>query len=348
MMIIRNNSNAFNIWRNWQAQNSAVSTAIRRISSGHRINSAADDAAGLSITERMKALLRANSAEQMCTENKISQYEAEEATLAQVHSMLNRMLELSTQSMNGTYTTVDRHNLDAEYQQLSDEINRILPSATSLFDENRNNSTEDKNAVVYQIDNIAGYLDALDGFLNKVNSAVQSKDFDMAKKLGIDLSDNLNNSQRIRIAVADFTTQNLEKFSGISPGSGVYSIAVSKDNVSISQNREYLSLKGTNLLSSESAGVACEKIKKAINSVSELRGSLGAMTNLMERTKSRLSEMEVNLMDSMSRILDTDMAKEMMNLVRGQMQTQVNSFLMAQANQQSDLVLKLLNYDLSK
>lgn len=345
-MFIQNKGIALNILRNWRSTDNAISVALRRLSSGQRINSAADDAAGLSITERMKALLRSNAAEQKCTDQNISLYDIQDSTMGQVQSILQRMAELSSQSMNGTYGEVDRYNLNAEYQQLAQEINRIAPNVgttdTSLFEDNKNIDTA--NATVFQTNDISGFLESLNSFLDKVNTAVKNGDNAEASELGIDLDDSAkSNSLKIRSAVEGFTVQSFTNSEQTS--TGAFSVTVSDGNVSIKMNQlddNYFGLKGTDILTANTAGEANEKVKKALDSASLVRGSIGATRNMMERTKDRLADMEMNLTDSLSRILDADMAKEMMNLVHGKVLSQVNSFLMSQVKMQSESVLKLL------
>lgn len=346
-MFIQNKGIALNILRNWRSTDNAISVALRRLSSGQRINSAADDAAGLSITERMKALLRSNAAEQKCTDQNISLYDIQDSTMGQVQSILQRMVELSSQSMNGTYGEVDRYNLNAEYQQLAQEINRIAPNVgtteTSLFEDNKKIDTA--NAIVFQTNDISGFLGSLNLFLDKVNTAVKNGDNAEASELGIDLDNSsISNSLKIRSAVADFTVQSFTN-SEQQTSTGAFSVTVSDNNISIKTNEiddHFFGLTGTDILTANTAGEANDKVKKALDSASLVRGSIGSTRNMMERTKDRLADMEINLTDSLSRILDADMAKEMMNLVHGKVLAQVNCFLMSQVKMQSESVLKLL------
>ena len=347
-MFIQNKGIALNILRNWRSTDNAISVALRRLSSGQRINSAADDAAGLGIAERMKALLSSNQAAQRCADQDISMNDIQDDAMGQVQSILQRMFELSSQSTNGTYSESDRYNLNAEYQQLAEEMNRISPTPemkeTTLFENEK--KTKDDNAMVFQTNDISEVLGSLDKFLDKVNAAVKEGDKAEAKKLGIDLDDiSISNSQKIRSAVAGFTVQNLTSLDQPNPERGAFCVTVSDNNVSIKMNQlddDFFGLKGTNILTTKTAGEACDKVKGALKSASMIRGGIGATRNLMERTKDRLADMEINLTDSLSRILDADMAKEMMNLVHGQVLTQVNSFLMSQVKIQSESVLKLL------
>mgnify|MGYP000145360545 FL=1 len=109
-----------------QNNNSAVSKSLEKLSSGYRINRAGDDAAGLAISEKMRAQIKGLTAATDNSQDAISLVQTAEGGLQEVHSMLNRMTELATKSANGTYTDeVDRKALQDEVSALKDEINRI-------------------------------------------------------------------------------------------------------------------------------------------------------------------------------------------------------------------------------
>ena len=125
-MRIQHNIAALNSYRNLTNNNSAVSKNLEKLSSGYRINRAGDDAAGLAISEKMRAQITGLETAQKNANDGISLVQTAEGALTEVHSMLNRMVELADQSANGTYQDdVDRENLQAEMYALKDEINRI-------------------------------------------------------------------------------------------------------------------------------------------------------------------------------------------------------------------------------
>ncbi|MBC6678357.1 flagellin [Zhenpiania hominis] len=125
-MRIQHNIAALNSYRNLTNNNSAVSKNLEKLSSGYRINRAGDDAAGLAISEKMRAQITGLETAQKNANDGISLVQTAEGALTEVHSMLNRMVELADQSANGTYQNeVDRENLQAEMDALKDEINRI-------------------------------------------------------------------------------------------------------------------------------------------------------------------------------------------------------------------------------
>ena len=124
--IINTNLMSLNAQRNLTTTQSALATSIQRLSTGLRVNSAKDDAAGLAIAERMNAQVRGMNVGIRNANDAISLSQTAESALGKVSDMAQRMRELAVQSANGTNTAADRLNLDAEFQQLGEEITRTL------------------------------------------------------------------------------------------------------------------------------------------------------------------------------------------------------------------------------
>ena len=128
-MRIQHNIAALNSYRNLTGNNNAVSKNLEKLSSGYRINRAGDDAAGLAISEKMRAQITGLNTAQKNAQDGVSLVQTAEGALTEVHSMLNRMVELADQSANGTYdNAVDRANLQKEIKSLKNEIDRIADS----------------------------------------------------------------------------------------------------------------------------------------------------------------------------------------------------------------------------
>lgn len=132
-MIIQNNIAGINSARNKGISEGRMRKSLEKLSSGYRINRAGDDAAGLAISELMRNQISGLNQAIRNVNDGISMTQTGDGSLTEVHSMLERMKTLAVQSANGTYTTLARANLDAEREQLFDELNRI--SSTSNFDE---------------------------------------------------------------------------------------------------------------------------------------------------------------------------------------------------------------------
>ena len=122
---INTNVSSLNAQRNLNTSQSSLATSMQRLSSGLRVNSAKDDAAGLAIADRMNAQIRGINVAIRNANDGISLAQTAEGALATVTDVLQRMRELSVQALNGSNGTSDRANLDTEYQQLAAEITRI-------------------------------------------------------------------------------------------------------------------------------------------------------------------------------------------------------------------------------
>ncbi len=126
MQVINTNVMSINAQRNLDATQGALASSIQRLSTGLRVNSSKDDAAGLAIAERMNAQVRGMNVAMRNANDAISLAQTAEGSLAKVGDMLQRMRELAVQSANATNGSGDRANLDLEFQQLADEIDRTL------------------------------------------------------------------------------------------------------------------------------------------------------------------------------------------------------------------------------
>ncbi|WP_294471626.1 flagellin [uncultured Intestinimonas sp.] len=273
-MRIQHNIMAMNSYRNYNNNTSALSKNLEKLSSGYKINRAGDDAAGLAISEKMRAQITGLNKAQDNANDGISLIQTAEGALTEVHDMLNRMVELAMQSANGTYEEFDREQLQKEVEQLTAEIDRISESA-----------------------NFNG-MKLFNGDLATTALTLQ---------IGDAPSDQLG-----------FTLGNM----------GAASLGIATNSMSIE--------------TAASANEAISLVKAAINSVSDVRGMLGAMQNRLEHTVNNLSVMEENIQNAESRIRDTDVAEEMMSYVKNNILIQSAQAMLAQANQVPQGVLQLL------
>src|SRR5256885_1812748 len=130
-MRINTNIEAFNAQRNLQTTGMAYAKSVEKLSSGLRINRAGDDAAGLSVSEKLRAQIKGLGQAQRNAQDGISMIQTGEGALNEVHSMLQRMRELAVQASNDTLSSDDQANINAELQQLKDQIN--LNSSQTKF-----------------------------------------------------------------------------------------------------------------------------------------------------------------------------------------------------------------------
>src|SRR5689334_3490898 len=123
---IQNNVEAFNTHRQLTATATQASKSMEKLSSGYRINRAADDAAGLGISEKMRGQIGGLAQAQQNAQDGISLVQTAEGALSEVHSMLQRVRDLKVQINNGTLDTSDQESIGAEVQQISKEVGSIL------------------------------------------------------------------------------------------------------------------------------------------------------------------------------------------------------------------------------
>ncbi|WP_297417068.1 flagellin [Clostridium sp.] len=129
-MVIRHNMSAANANRNLNINNESLSKSSEKLSSGYRINRAGDDAAGLAISEKMRAQIRSLDQGSSNAEDGISLVQTTEGTLTETQAMCQRLKTLATQAANGTLTTTDRLNVNKEVTQLKSEITRLATQTT--------------------------------------------------------------------------------------------------------------------------------------------------------------------------------------------------------------------------
>ncbi len=285
-MRIQHNITALNAHRNLSNNNSSVGKNLEKLSSGYRINRAGDDAAGLAISEKMRAQIAGIATAEKNANDGVSLVQTAEGALTEVHSMLNRMVELATQSANGTYSSTNRMEMEKEMKNLYAEIDRI--GKTSNF-----NGTK-----------------LFDGSTSVI-------------KLHVGESGSTDN--QLAITLAQMSSSNI---AGISL------------NGSVSNAKD---LKGTvSILDADSARAAITTINQAIDNISSLRSSFGALQNRLEHTINNLNVQNENITASESRIRDVDMAKEMMAYTKNNILVQASQAMLAQANQVPQGVLQLL------
>lgn len=130
-MVVQHNLSAMNTSRQMNSVSSAMSKSTEKLSSGYKINRAGDDAAGLSISEKMRSQIRGLNKASDNAQDGISLIQVAEGALNETHSILQRMNELATQAANDTNTSVDRQSIKDEIEQLNEELDRI--STTTQF-----------------------------------------------------------------------------------------------------------------------------------------------------------------------------------------------------------------------
>ena len=307
-LYVQTNTSSINSQRRLSNATKALDTTFQRLSSGLRINSAKDDAAGLQISDRLTNQINGLKQGNRNANDGIALCQTMEGALDETTSMLQRIRTLALQAANGTNTTIDRQAIHEEVLQLSQEITRIACKTTfggqqclagaakGVFD--------DDGELSFQVGAYA--FDTL--------SVTMSNGFTLT---GIIMGVGANLSQGIGAQTAiDSTTTGLYKYDGTSVAFSVHS--------------------------ANAAQYTVQTIDKLINVVDSKRAELGALQNRMESTIRNQENIAENVSDARSRIRDTDYSEEASNLSAQQIIQQAAQSVLTQANQRPQIAMNLL------
>jgi flagellin len=267
----------------------SMSKAMEQLSTGKRINTAADDAAGLAISNKMTSQIRGLNQAVRNANDAISMIQTAEGGTIEINNMLQRMRELAVQSANDTNSSDDRAFLDLEFQELSDEINRI--AGMTQFNK----------------------MDLMTGTMPDGSGSAGLTTFQVGA----------NASQTITVTFKDLTTSASGVISTVAHASGSGSAAF-------------------NIATQSMANTAITTIDAAITEVDTYRAELGSKVNRLTYAIDNLTNVSQNTAASRSRVLDTDYAQATTELARTQIIQQAATAMLAQANQQPQSVLSLL------
>ena len=256
---------------------------MQRLSSGLRINSAADDAAGYAISQGLTAQVNGLQQASRNVSDAASMVQTASSALTNVQSMLQRVSELAVQYQNGDLSSGDKTDIQSEVNQITSEIHR-QQGAVSFNGINLLNGNSG-STVTFQV-------------------GPQATD-----TLGVSFQDIQG-------------TGNLDSSVGFSWGSGA-----------VSGSTKVFDLAQTNAVS---------LIQGAINNISTLAATLGAVQNRLQYTANAISTTQENMSSSLSNIQDVNMASEMTTMTQQQVLQQAGTAMLAQANSQPQLVLKLI------
>lgn len=377
-MRIQNNLNAMNSLRQLGVNNTQVGKNLEKLSSGFKINRAGDDAAGLAISEKMRSQIRGLEQASANAQDGISLLQTAEGGLNETHAILQRMNELATKGANGNLQAEDRTAIGDEITQLNSEIDRIAKSTNF----NGKNLLDGKFGVQLNTTATTGTgikvgSDGVTGI--DISGAKASTSHTLTFAAGkYTLDDGAGNTQTVSLADGTAGVANFDKlgvkinFNGNQAGATVVAStagggaagkivtgAQAAVNIQIgagTSNDERLGLSIANMDTSASglntatidvtndtnSRTAMDTIKAAISKVSAERSKLGANQNRLEHTVNNLGVTQENLTAAESRIRDVDMAKEMMEFTKNNILSQAAQSMLAQANQQPQGVLQLL------
>jgi flagellin len=274
-MRVSTNIGAINAQRNLSGAQRVMSKSMGQLASGSRINIAADDAAGLAISEKLKSQIRSARQANRNANDGISMIQTAEGGLNEISNMVTRLRELGVQSSSDTVSNVERNFINKEVEQLKSEINRIAQT------------TKWGNTTL--LDGTTPVFDFQVGIFNSQNE----------DRISFDSSKNVATLDRLGLADMDYTTK-----------------------------------KGSQ--------VALQRLDNAQNVVNGYRSNLGALQNRLTSTIDNLAVQEENLSAANSRVRDTDVAMASSEMVRNQILLQAGTSTLAQANQSSQMALKLI------
>lgn len=380
-MIINHNIPAMNTYRMLTINGANTQKSLEKLSSGLRINRAGDDAAGLAISEKMRAQINGLNQATRNAQDGISLIQTAEGALNESQSILQRMRELSVQSSNDTNTASDRFQIQKEVNQLSDELTRI--STTTEF--NKSKLLDGSFSGTFQIGANANQTITFKmGDMGSANLGTTATAATWTSDAGTTNFDatSASNANIDNLVGGQYTTEvtatggvTLKDSNGKVIGTGTLADAGTSVSITISDTTKLVdatkttvtlaisdtdattavatkagtitlnvlqSGQGVSVMTQADASKNITSIDSALNRVSSQRSELGALQNRLEHTINNLGTSSENLSAAESRIRDVDMAKEMMSFTKNNILQQAAQAMLAQANQQPQGVLQLL------
>jgi flagellin len=378
-MVVQHNITAMNSNRMLGITQGAQAKSTEKLSSGYKINRAADDAAGLSISEKMRKQIRGLTQASTNAQDGISAVQTAEGALTEVHDMLQRMNELAVKAANGTMSSSDKADVMNEIKQLSTEIDRV--STTTKFNETYllNGSAGGKSQVNWK-GSLSFSLQV--GADNKADNRIAVNIFSItASAIGVGVSDSLSADQIVKdyhygvndqgsivkiggdsMATTDGNGKVVDSQGGITDGytinaGSILPIGAKSGGSSVGDLSATIETQTTNgtgdatgpdgggyisVKTTSTARAAIDNISAAIKLVSARRSQLGAIQNRLEHTIKNLDNVVENTTAAESEIRDTDMATEMVQFSKNNILQQAGQSMLAQANQSNQGVLSLL------
>lgn len=309
---INTNLNSLNAQRNLSTSQTSLATSMQRLSSGLRVNSAKDDAAGLAIAERMNTQIRGMNVAVRNANDGISYAQTAEGALGKMGDSLQRMRELAVQSRNATNSAGDQANLQKEFRQLQSEILRTVNGSTfngqTLFESTAATTIE------FQV-----------GANTTANDRIIVDRVRLSGGTAV-TADSATSGAADDVVLATVTGQwTGPSATGIGiaiGGVGTSDVASAVDTTAIDN--------------------AIKVIDAALDKINDKRAVFGAAQNRFEAVVSNLAVNIENQSAARGRIMDADFAAETANLSRAQILQQAGNAMVAQANQLPQQVLKLL------
>ncbi|ALU44760.1 MULTISPECIES: flagellin N-terminal helical domain-containing protein [Pseudoalteromonas] len=317
-LYVNTNVSSLNAQRQLNKSSGALDTSFQRLSSGLRINSAKDDAAGMQITNRLNGQINGLNQGIRNANDGISLAQTAEGALDETTQMFQRIRTLAQQASNGSNTDEDRLALQEEIRSLSEEVNRVAAD-TTFGGQNLLDGTYDAN---FQVG-----ADAVQtiGFSMQNVAATTN---DLQANGGFTLSGIAGIASGVTGVALSTTTETISTTVGAEADAKVFSNVFTEAGISVS--------------SQANAQAVLAGMDNLIAVVDKKRAELGAVQNRFQSTIRNQSNVAENLTAARSRIQDTDFAAETASLTKMQILQQASSSILSQANQRPQVALSLL------
>lgn len=322
---------AMNTSRNLSRTYGKMSKSVERLSTGLRINSAADDAAGLAIREQMRADIVAIGQGIRNAQDGISAIQTAEGAMEIIDAKLTRMKELAEQAATGTYTDVQRMIIHSEFVSVASEIDRVASQSNfngmKLLDGNVNMTGNNGTWTESNTWTSDTAFWANESGWEEANGTFTPDENDIHGGVAIHFGPTAQRTEDYYfLRIGDLRTQSL--FRGTNPKQGIDPDSEADDQIAISNQA--------------SAQRALNQLHTAILRKDNMRATVGASQNRLESTIEQLEIQRENLQASESRISDIDIAQEMTEFVRNQVINQAAVGMLAQANALPQMALKII------
>ncbi|MCF7514982.1 flagellin [Pseudoalteromonas sp. L23] len=317
-LYVNTNVSSLNAQRQLMNSGNSLDTSFKRLSSGFRINSAADDAAGLQISDRLSSQINGLNQGNRNANDGISLAQTAEGAMDEVTSMFQRIRTLAQQAANGSNTDEDRLAIQEEIQSLSKEVNRVAADTTF----GGQNLLDGSYAANFQVgaDAVQTISFSMQTVGGTANSLVANGGFTLSGIAGV---------------ASGVTGASLSATAGtISTSVGASADATSFSGV--------FTATGISVSSQANAQAVMAGMDALIAVVDKKRAELGAVQNRFQSTIRNQSNIAENLSAAKSRIKDTDFAQETANLTKMQILQQASQTILSQANQRPQAALSLL------
>ena len=352
-MVVKHNITAMNSNRMLNVTTSAQAKSTEKLSSGYKVNRAADDAAGLSISEKMRRQIRGLSQASANAEDGISCVQTAEGALNEVQDMLQRMNELAVKGENGTLTTTDRSYIQSEIRQLMSEVDRV--QSTTTF--NEMNLLDGSFIKGLQVGAEAGqHIDisianmSMNGLARNIDTRLYTKITynNLIENTGVSYASTTYKAETLdsgntTVVIGSEGTKTTTTYSTIS--GQTYSKATMDSEKALKVLDTFMRLdtgRASSVATAKDFNSLNAFIKGALSLVSQQRSDLGAIQNRLEHTINNLDNIVENTTAAESAIRDTDIATEMVTYSNNNILQQAGTSMLSQANQSNQLALSLL------